>query len=204
MAKKKVALSTEFVKGLWEQNAVLVALLGLCPVLAVTVSGENGLAMGLATTFVLTSSSILISFLRKLIPPQVRIAGYIVIIATFVTLADRFLAAYFPDISKSLGPYIPLIIVNCVILGRQESFSSKNNVGRSILDALGMGFGFTSVLVVLGGIREIFGSSTIFGMQVMPDAFDPWMVMILPPGAFLTLGFLIALSNLINEKRRAA
>ncbi len=204
MAKKKLPLLQEFTKGLWDQNAVLVALLGLCPVLAVTVSGENGLAMGLATTFVLTSSSMLISLLRKVIPAQVRIAAYIVIIATFVTVADKFLGAYFPDISKSLGPYIPLIIVNCVILGRQESFSSKNNVGRSILDALGMGLGVIFVLVALGIIREILGSGTMFGLQLMPDSFTPWMVMILPPGAFLTLGFLIALTNLINEKRRAA
>ncbi len=204
MAKKKAALSFEFVKGLWDQNPVLIALLGLCPVLAVTVSAENGLAMGLATSFVLLSSSIIISTFRNLIPHQVRIAGYIVIIATFVTLADRFLAAFVPDISKSLGPYVPLIVVNCLILGRQEAFSAKNGVGRSILDALGMGLGFTGVLVVLGGIREILGSSLLFGLQVLPDLFEPWMVMILPPGAFLTLGFLIGLSNWINERRASA
>lgn len=203
MAKKKITLVQEFVKGLWDQNPVIVALLGLCPVLAVTVSAVNGLAMGLATTFVLTTASILISIFRQLIPAQVRIASYIVIIATAVTVADRFLAAFFPDISSSLGPYIPLIIANCLILGRQEAFASKNGPGRSTIDALGMGVGFTAVLVVLGGIREIIGSKMIFGITILPQMFEPWLVMILPAGAFLTLGFLIALANWINEKRGA-
>jgi len=201
MAKKKITLFREFVKGLWDENPVLRMLLGLCPVLAVTNSATNGLAMGLATTFVLLSSSIIISLFRKVIPHQVRIAGYIVIIATFVTVADKFLAAYVPDISKALGPYVPLIVVNCLILGRQEAFSSKNGVGRSILDALGMGLGFVSVLVVLGGIREILGSATLFNMQVLGDWFNPWMIMILPPGAFLTLGLLIGLGNWVNERK---
>jgi len=201
MAKKKTPLFREFVKGLWDENPVLRMLLGLCPTLAVTNSAINGLAMGLATTFVLLSSSIIISMLRKVIPHQVRIAGYIVIIATFVTVADKFLAAYLPDISKALGPYVPLIVVNCLILGRQEAFSSKNGVGRSVLDALGMGTGFVAVLVVLGGIREILGSATLFNMQVLGDWFNPWMVMILPPGAFLTLGILIGLGNWLNERK---
>ena len=176
-------------------------LLGLCPTLAVTNSAINGLAMGLATTFVLISSSILISLLRKVIPHQVRIAGYIVIIATFVTVADKYLAAYLPDISKALGPYVPLIVVNCLILGRQEAFSSKNGVGRSIIDALGMGLGFVFVLVVLGSIREILGSATVFNIQVLGDWFNPWMIMILPPGAFLTLGLLIGFGNWLNERK---
>lgn len=201
MAKTKIALSKEFLKGLWDENPVLRMLLGLCPTLAVTNSAINGLAMGLATTFVLLSSSIIISLLRKVIPHQVRIAGYIVIIATFVTVADKFLAAYLPEISKALGPYVPLIVVNCLILGRQESFASKNGVGRSIIDALGMGLGFILVLVALGGIREIFGSATLFNIQVLGDWFNPWMIMILPPGAFLTLGLLIGLGNWINDRR---
>jgi len=201
MAKNKTTLTKEFLKGLWNENPVLRMLLGLCPTLAVTNSAVNGLAMGLATTFVLVSSSIIISALRKVIPHQVRIAGYIVIIATFVTVADKFLAAYLPDISKSLGPYVPLIVVNCVILGRQEAFSSKNGVGRSIIDGLGMGFGFIWVLVVLGGIREILGSATLFNIQVLGDWFNPWMIMILPPGAFLTLGLLIGVGNWINDRR---
>ena len=201
MAKKPIPLSKEFLKGLWDDNPVLRMLLGLCPTLAVTNSAINGLAMGLATTFVLISSSIIISLLRKVIPHQVRIAGYIVIIATFVTVADKFLAAYLPEISIALGPYVPLIVVNCLILGRQEAFSSKNGVGRSIIDALGMGLGFVFVLIALGSIREILGSATLFNMQILGDWFNPWMIMILPPGAFLTLGLLIGLGNWLNERK---
>jgi electron transport complex protein RnfE len=201
MAVKKVSFTREYLKGLWDENPVLRSLLGLCPVLAVTNSAINGLAMGLATTFVLLSSSIIVSLVRKIIPHQVRIASFIVIIATFVTVADRFLAAYFPPISKDLGPYVPLIVVNCVILGRQEAFSSKNSLGRTILDSTGMGTGFISVLILLGGFREIFGSGTFFGMTVLGEWFDPWMVMILPPGAFLGLGLFIGLSNWINAWR---
>jgi len=204
MAKEPVSLSQEFGKGLWEENPVLVSLLGLCPTLAVTNSAINGLAMGLATTFVVVSSSIIISSFRKFIPHQVRIAGYIVIIATFVTLADRYLAAFYPDISDALGPYVPLIVVNCIILGRQEAFASKHNPGRSALDALGMGVGFIGVLFVLGSIREILGSGSILSLQILGDWWAPWMVMVLPPGAFLTLGLLIGLSNWINEKRAKA
>jgi Na+-translocating ferredoxin:NAD+ oxidoreductase subunit E len=201
MAKKQISLSKELLKGLWDDNPVLRMLLGLCPTLAVTNSAINGLAMGLATTFVLISSSILISLLRKVIPHQVRIAGYIVIIATFVTVADKFLAAYLPEISKALGPYVPLIVVNCLILGRQEAFSSKNGVVRSIIDGLGMGLGFIFVLVVLGSIREVLGSATLFNLQVLGDWFNPWMIMILPPGAFLTLGLLIGLGNWLNDRK---
>jgi electron transport complex protein RnfE len=204
MAKSKLSAAAEFVKGIWEENPVLSSLLGLCPVLAVTNSAINGMAMGLATTFVLLSSSIIISLLRKVIPHQVRIASFIVIIATFVTVADRFLAAYFPDISKALGPYVPLIVVNCLILGRQEAFSSKNGPVRSILDSSGMGVGFIFVLVLLGAFREVLGSGTVFGFTVLGDWFDPWMVMILPPGAFLGLGFFIALANWINDRRARA
>lgn len=191
----------EYIKGLWEENPVLVSLLGLCPALAVTNSAINGIAMGLATTFVVTSSSIIISSLRKRIPHQVRIASYIVIIATFVTVADRFLAAFFPVLSKALGPYVPLIVVNCLILGRQEAFASKHGVGRSLLDALGMGSGFLLVLFALGTIREILGSGTFLTYQVLGEWYQPWLVMILPPGAFLALGLLIGLTNWINERR---
>ncbi|NOZ03721.1 MAG: electron transport complex subunit E [FCB group bacterium] len=201
MAKKNVSLSAEFLKGIWNENPILRSLLGLCPTLAVTNSAINGLAMGLATIFVLVSSSILISLFRKRIPHQVRIASYVVVIATFVTLADRYMAAYYPVISKALGPYVPLIVVNCIILGRQEAFSSKNGVGRSILDALGMGTGFIMVLLVLGSVREILGSASLFNFTILGDWFHPWMIMILPPGAFLTLGLLIGLANWYNEKR---
>jgi Na+-translocating ferredoxin:NAD+ oxidoreductase subunit E len=202
MAKQNT-LTTEFVKGLWKDNPVLFQLLGLCPTLAVTNSAVNGLAMGLATTCVLLCSSMLISILRKLIPAQVRIASFIIVIATFVTVVDQFLAAYTPDISKSLGAFIPLIVVNCLILGRQEAFASKNNIGRSILDSAGMGLGFTWVLTLLGVVRELLGAGSIFGMAIMPDAFSTWLVMILPPGAFLTLGLFIGGVNWINSRRTA-
>ncbi len=198
---KKPAIQ-EFLKGLWDENPVLVQLLGLCPTLAVTATAENGLAMGLAATFVLVCSSFLVSMFRKVIPSQVRIAAFIVIIATFVTIADRFLAAFVPDISKSLGPFIPLIIVNCMILGRQEAFASKNGIGRSLLDALGMGLGFTATLLVLSSIREILGAGTWFGLTLFPSEYA-WGAMALAPGAFITLGCLIAAANLINERRKA-
>lgn len=199
--RKTIRIKDEFLKGIWTTNPVFVQLLGLCPALAVTNAAINGLAMGMATTFVLIASSILISLIRKLIPAQVRIASYIVIIATFVTVVDKFLAAFTPDISKSLGAFIPLIVVNCLILGRQEAFSSKNNVGRSIADGLGMGLGFTWVLILLGGIREILGAGEIFGAAILPGSFNTWLVMILPPGAFLTLGIMIGAVNWINERK---
>lgn len=200
MAKQN-SLNVEVLKGIWAENPVLIQLLGLCPTLAVTNSAVNGLAMGLATAFVLLMSSILISLIKGLIPAQVRIASYIVVIATFVTVVDKFLAAYTPDISKALGAFIPLIVVNCVILGRQEAFSSKNNVGRSVLDGVGMGFGFTWVLVLLGAIRELLGEGSIFGLMIMPESFNTWLIMILPPGAFLTLGLFIGLANWYNDRR---
>ncbi|MBC8402062.1 MAG: electron transport complex subunit E [Candidatus Marinimicrobia bacterium] len=200
MAKQN-SLNVEVLKGIWAENPVLIQLLGLCPTLAVTNSAVNGLAMGLATAFVLLMSSILISLIKGLIPAQVRIASYIVVIATFVTVVDKFLAAYTPDISKALGAFIPLIVVNCVILGRQEAFSSKNSVGRSVLDGVGMGFGFTWVLVLLGAIRELLGEGSIFGLMLMPESFNTWLIMILPPGAFLTLGIFIGLANWYNDRR---
>ncbi|PKL86815.1 MAG: electron transport complex subunit RsxE [Ignavibacteriae bacterium HGW-Ignavibacteriae-1] len=192
---KELTLSKEFMKGVWDQNPVLKQALGLCPTLAVTVSAVNGIAMALATTFVLVFSSLIISLIRKLIPNQVRIASFIVIIATFVTIVDLVMKAQFPELSKSLGPYIPLIVVNCLILGRQEAFSSKNTPGRSLIDSLGMGTGFLIVLFVLGGIREILSARTLLGFQVLPDMFEPWLVMILPAGAFITLGFMLGFSN---------
>jgi electron transport complex protein RnfE len=202
MAKSsKVTLLREFVKGLWDENPVLRMLLGLCPTLAVTNSAINGLAMGFAVIFTLTCSSTLISLARNIIPKEVRIPTFIIVIATFVTVIDLSMAAFVPEISKALGPFVPLIVVNCIIMGRQEAFASKNQVGRSIVDALGMGVGFTLTLTVLGSIRELLGSGTIFSMQIMPDNFAPWMVMVLPPGAFLTLGLMISIANWITAKR---
>lgn len=202
MSPKQNSLKREIFKGIWDENPVLVSLLGLCPTLAVTNSAQNGLAMSLATTFVLICSSIIIASLKNYIPSQVRIASYIVIIATFVTIADKFLAAWYPLISKSLGPYIPLIVVNCLILGRQEAFASKNSPFRALLDAIGMGIGFLIVLVLLGAVRELLGNGTIFGVSLLWDSFKPWMIMILPPGAFLSLGLIIAGANAINERRK--
>jgi electron transport complex protein RnfE len=198
----KLSFSKEFIKGLWENNPVFKQALGLCPTLAVTVSAINGIAMALATTFVLVFSSFIVSLIRKLIPTQVRIAAYILIIATFVTIVDLVMKAQFPELSKALGPYIPLIVVNCLILGRQEAFSSKNSVFRSVIDAFGMGTGFLLVLFILGGLREIFGSRTLLGFQIMPDFYEPWLIMILPAGAFLTLGLLMGMSNAYLEHKK--
>ena len=197
------SIGQEFVKGLWDDNPVFRQLLGLCPTLAVTGWVINGLAMGLATSFVLIFSSLVVSSIKKFIPNQVRIASYIVIIATFVTIADRFMAAFFPLLSKSLGPYIPLIVVNCIILGRQEAFSSKNSVGRSFIDALGMSSGFVLALLILSSIREVLGVGTFLGLQVMGTWFKPWIIMILPPGAFLTLGILLGIALHIECKTKA-
>lgn len=193
-------LFKEFTKGLWKENAVFVMLLGMCPVLAVTNSATNGLAMGLATSFVLLSSAFFVSILRHIIPHEVRIASYIVIIATFVTIADYFLAAMFPPISKALGPYVPLIVVNCLILGRSEAFSSKHSLAPSLSDALGMGMGFTGAMVILGSIREILGNGSIFEVKLLGDWFEPWIIMLLPGGAFLTLGLLIGFINYFTKK----
>lgn len=198
---KKVTPAYEFSKGIWKENPILVQLLGMCPTLAVTSTVINGVAMALATSFVLIMSSLIISLLRKIIPSSVRIASFIVVIATFVTLVDSFLKAYFYDISKALGPFIPLIIVNCLILGRQEAFASKNTVKRSLLDAFGMGVGFFLSLLVLSTVREILGFGTWFGIQVMPDLFNPWMVMIMAPGAFLTLGIMLGAYGIFKGKK---
>ena len=190
----------DFLKGLWRENPVFVQVLGMCPTLAVTTKAVFGASMGMATTFVVVSSSIVISLIRRFIPEQVRIPMFTVIIATFVTAADYFLKANFYQISKALGPYVPLIVVNCLILGRAEAFASKNGVFRSFLDALGMGLGFTCALVVLGAIREVLGAGTVFGYRVMWDGFSNWIVMILPAGAFLTLGLLVGVFNMVDKK----
>ncbi len=193
-------LSAEYVKGLWDENPVFRQLLGLCPTLAVTNAVINGIAMGLATAFVLILSSLVVSSIKKVIPNQVRIASYIVIIASFVTVADLFLQAFFYPISKALGPYVPLIVVNCVILGRQEAFSSKNSVGRSMIDALGMSTGFVLALLLLSSVREILGAGTFLGIQVLGSWFKPWIIMLLPAGAFIALGILLGLALLIESK----
>lgn len=192
----------DLVKGLWKENPVFVQVLGMCPVLAVTTKAIFGLSMGMATTFVVVSSSVVVALIRRVVPEQVRIPMFTVIIATFVTAADYFLKANFYEISKALGPYVPLIVVNCVILGRAEAFASKHGVFRSFLDALGMGVGFTVALIVLGSCREILGSGTIFGIRIMWEGFSNWVVMVLPAGAFITLGLLVGVFNVIDKKVR--
>lgn len=193
-------LYNDFIKGIWRENPVFVILLGMCPTLAVTTKAVFGLSMGCAVIFVLVSSSLIVSTFRKLIPNQVRIATFTIIIATFVTIADYMLKAQFPVISKALGPYVPLIVVNCIILGRAEAFASKNTPIRSLFDALGMGVGFTLALVILGAVRELFGSGSIFGMQVLGAWHQPWVIMMLPAGAFITLGLLVGAFNLLKGK----
>lgn len=198
------AKSAVFLRGLWKENPVLRQLLGMCPTLAVTNSAINGLSMGLATAFTVLASGIVISIFRKVFRREIRIVSFTLIIATFVTIADLFLAANFPEISNNLGPYVPLIVVNCLILGRQEAFTSKNPVGLSFLDTLGTGIGFTWVLIVLGSIREFLGAGSILDYQILGTWFEPWVIMILPAGAFITLGFMIALANFISQSRAEA
>jgi electron transport complex protein RnfE len=183
--------SYDFARGIWRENPVLVQLLGLCPALAVTNTVANSLAMGLATFFVLVGSSLLVSLLKNVIPHEVRISAYILIIATFVTVADMVLAAVVPDIHKALGAFIALIVVNCMILGRQEAFASKRPVGRALLDAIGTGTGFIIALLMMGGIREILGYGSFLGFPLFGSSYEPWIIMILPPGGFFTLGFIL-------------
>jgi electron transport complex protein RnfE len=192
----------EFMKGIWKENPIFVSVLGMCPALAVTNTAMNSLAMGLATTFVLLCSSILVSSLRKMIPKPVRITAYIIIIATFVTVVDFLLAAYTPTIHKELGAFIALIVVNCLILGRQESFASKNTVGLAIKDALGMSLGFTFAMLCIGIPREILGSGSLFDFALFGENFEPWVVMILPPGGFFMLGFLLLIFNWYAERKK--
>ena len=181
----------DLIRGIWKENPVLVQLLGLCPALAVTNTVPNAIAMGLATFFVLTGSSLLVSLVKNWIPSEVRISAYILIIATFVTIADLVLAAVVPLIHKELGAFIALIVVNCMILGRQEAFASKKPVGRSLLDAMGTGTGFMIAMLMMGTFREVLGNGSIMGVSVLGENFQPWIVMILPPGGFLTLGFIL-------------
>lgn len=202
---KAVPSSTdEFIKGLWRENPVFVQVLGMCPTLAVSNSAINALAMGLATAFVLIMSNVLVSSLRNFIPKQVRIASYILIIATFVTMVDYAIQAISVDLHKNLGAFISLIVVNCLILSRAEAFASKNTVGKSALDALGMGLGFVFALFCLGAVREILGNASLFGIQVFPESFQEWIIMILPAGGFFTLAFWLFLFNNYKLKKAKA
>jgi electron transport complex protein RnfE len=188
-----------FSKGFFKENAVFVLILGLCPTLGVTTSAINGLGMGLATTFVLFMSNIVVSIIKRYIPDKVRIPSYIVIIASFVTIVELVMQAYVPDLFAALGLFIPLIVVNCLVLGRAEAFASKNNPITAAIDGLGMGLGFTMALVMLGAVREILGSGSLFGLKFIQG--DGMLVFVLAPGAFLALGYMIVIINKINKKK---
>jgi len=195
-----VSFGQTFVAGIWSENPVLRLLLGMCPTLAVTAAVKPALTMGLSVIFVLFCSNIVVSLMRNLLKPHLRILMFTLTIATFVTIADLFLKAFAPDMSETLGPYVPLIIVNCIIICRAEACASKNGLAVSIVDALGMGAGFTLTLCVLAGIRELLATGKVFEIQVMPGAFVPWAAMGMPVGAFITLGLLLGAANLISRK----
>ncbi len=193
--------TNDFIKGLWRENPVFVQVLGMCPVLAVSNTAENALVMGLATTFVLLMSNTLVSLLRAFIPRQVRIACYVLIIATFVTMTDYLIQAISLELHQALGAFISLIVVNCLILGRAEAFASRNTTGRSMLDALGMGLGFTFGLLCLGAVRELLGSGNLFNVVIFPDHFQEWVVMMLPAGGFFTLAIWLLIFNAAKRSK---
>lgn len=193
-------LKKEFLRGFVKENAIFILLLGMCPALGVTGSAINGFGMGIASTVVLVGSNFVISLLKNFIPDKVRIPSFIVIIASFVTIIDLTMAAYVPTLHEALGVFIPLIVVNCLILGRAEAFASKNSLSKSIIDGLVMGLGFTFALTILGALREILGSGSIFGFSFVAEDASTMLLFILPPGAFIALGFLIAFMNKITRR----
>ena len=195
------AIGQTFIAGLWRENPVFRLLLGMCPTLAVTAAVKPALTMGLCVIFVLLCSNIVVSLMRNLLKPHLRILMFTLTIATFVTIADLFLKAFQPRMSETLGPYVPLIIVNCIIICRAEACASKNNLFVSVIDGLGMGIGFTLTLCLLAGIRELLSTGRIFEIQIAPDAFVPWAAMSMPVGAFITLGLLLGLVNIISRKK---
>ena len=203
MKQKELDGYQEFTKGLWRENPVLVQVLGMCPTLAVTNSAINAVVMSVATFLVLVGSSFLVSALQRWIPSQVRISLYVIIIATFVTVADYAILAALPAVHKQLGAFIPLIVVNCIILGRAEAFASRYPVKYAVLDAAGMGLGFFFALLALGSVREILGTGTLFDLPLFGKGFEPWVTMILPPGGFITLGLLLLFFNWFAKKRAA-
>ena len=190
----------DLINGIWKENPIFRLVLGICSVLAVTSQAKNGIGMGLAATFVLVCSNMVIAAVRKIIPAKVRIACFIVIIATFVTIVDLIMEAYFFELHKALGIFIPLIVVNCIILGRAEAFASKRPILNSMMDGIGMGIGYTLALLVLGSIRELLGNGSIFGVVLLGSRYVPFLLAILPPGAFIALGLLLGLMNKINTK----
>ena len=193
--KTKTPLLQELTKGLFRENPILIIMLGLCGALACSGNATDGAGMGLAFSFVMICSNVVVSLIRKITPNQIRIPVFITVISTFVTIADYALKAFAPSLSRSLGVFVPLIVVNCIVMGRAEAFASKNSVFRSLLDALGMSVGFTIVITILGAIRELFGNGTVFGLRVLGAWFPPVLIFILPPGAFLVIGFLMAIQQ---------
>ena len=204
MALKQVSPTDEFIKGLWRDNPVFIQMLGLCPALAVSNTAINALAMGAATTFVLLMAGLSVSLLRNFIPREARIVSYICIIATFVTCVDYAIMAISIELHRALGAFIALIVVNCLILGRSEAFASKHNPGRAMLDALGMGVGFTGALFFIGVIREVLGSGTLFGVGVFPDGFQTWTIMVLPSGGFFAMAIWLLVVNWIRQRQEDA
>ncbi len=200
--KKKPSALAVLKNGVLDENPTFRLLLGMCPTLAITTAAINGIGMGLAATFVLVGSNVFVSLLRNFIPPKVRIPAFVVIIAAFVTIVQLVLKAFVPALDKALGIYIPLIVVNCIIIARSEAFAYKNGVGASFLDGIGMGVGFTIALVIVASIREILGNGTIFGAQLFGDNFLPAVGMVSPSGGFITLGLVIALINWIMARRK--
>ena len=200
MAEKK-SLGHEFTKGLVKENPVLRLVLGTCPTLATTTSLESAIGMGLSAALVLVCSNIVISALRKVIPQKVRIPCYIVVIAGFVTIVQMLVKAFLPALDQQLGVYLPLIVVNCIILGRAEAFAGKNGVVASALDGLGMGVGFTAALVIMGGVRELLGAGTLLGFQVLPESIAPMTIFVLAPGGFFVFGILMACANKLAERK---
>lgn len=190
-----------FTKGFIRENPVFVMLLGMCPTLGTTTSAMNGLGMGLATTFVLVMANVAISLVKNVIPDKVRIPSYIVIVASFVTMVDLMMEGFLPALHEQLGLFIPLIVVNCIVLGRAEAFASKNTVGASLIDGLGMGLGFAFALTLLGAVREVLGSGKIFGITLFPESYA-MIVFVLAPGAFIALGYIIAIMNKISQKSK--
>ena len=204
MALKQVSPTDEFIKGLWRENPVFIQVLGMCPALAVSNTAINALAMGLATTFVLLMAGLSVSLLRNFIPREARIVSYICIIATFVTCVDYAIMAISIELHRALGAFIALIVVNCLILGRAEAFASKHKPGRAMLDALGMGVGFTVALFFIGVLREILGSGTLFGVDLFPDGFQTWTVMVLPSGGFFAMAMWLLVVNWIRQREADA
>ncbi len=201
MTPKATTPAQDVLRGIWRENPVLVQLLGLCPTLAVTNSVANSLAMSAATFFVLLGSSVLVSSLKRLVPNEVRISTYVLIIATFVTVADMALEALVPAIHKALGAFVALIVVNCIILARQEAFASRHSVGRAALDAVGTGLGFSIAMLLMGTFRELLGNGTLLGHRIFGTAFEPWVIFALPPGGFLMLGIILLFLSWTARRR---